>query len=128
MLALVASLSLLAPAADVARAQRLYDQALYEGALEALTPSCEAAGDGVACERLRAFIHVALGQEAEALVAFSRLLSADANATLGDDVAPKLQAMFNDVKRSLRELGGLALEPVEAAAGGVWRLRLRLAR
>ena len=74
---------------------------------------------------MRAFIHVALGHEGEALAAFSRLLNADPNATLGDEVAPKIQAKFSDVKRGIRELGGLGLEPVEEGSGGVWHLRLR---
>jgi len=128
MLAIISTLILAAATPEVPRAQTLYEQALYDAALAALTPSCDKASDVVGCERVRGFVLVALGREADALAAFSRLLSADPNATFGSDVSPKLQAMFNDVKRSLRELGPLALEPVEEGGAGTWKLKLRLPR
>lgn len=102
----------LAAGADLASAQRLYDQARYEESLVALGPSCTGAADPSACEKLRAFVLIALSREDEARAAFDRLLVLMPDAELGDEVAPKLRNVFAAVKRDMGTILGAVLEPV----------------
>lgn len=119
--------ALLAAGADVAAAQRHYDQARYEESLAALGPSCTGAADPTACERLRAFVLIASGREDEARAAFARLLTLTPDAELGDDVAPKLRNVFAAVKRELGTILGAVLEPVVVRdAERPWGLALDL--
>jgi hypothetical protein len=106
------------PAVDVAAAQALFDDARYTDALEALAPGCNTAADPVGCERLRAFIHVALGNAFEARAAFDSMLALDPDASLGPDVAPKLQAMFGDAKRAMVDVRAMHLEPLTRSEKG----------
>lgn len=102
----------LAAGADLASAQRHYDQARYEESLTALGPSCTGASDATGCEKLRAFVLVALGREDEARAAFDRMLVLTPDAELGDEVAPKLRNVFAAVKRDMGTILGAVLEPV----------------
>jgi hypothetical protein len=53
------------------------------------------------------------------------MLSADRDASLGPDVAPKLQALFATVKRDVTALAELALAPLRVKEGETtWVLRL----
>ncbi len=111
MIAAVLTLAMAAPP-DVARAERLYQQARYEDALAALGTSCNDAPNAVECERVRAFTYVALGQDSEARAAFGRMLELDSSATIGDDVSPKLRAAFDAAKSAKTALEDVAIEPV----------------
>ena len=111
---------------DVAQAERLYDQARYDDALAALGPRCEETSNGSECERIRAFVHAALGQEGAAHAAFVRLVAADPYVRLDDDVSPKLRALFTDAQRTVQLASELTLEPIEAASEhGPWMLKVR---
>lgn len=126
-LLLTATLLLAAPDA-LDRAQRLYEQARYEDALAELGPRCSQSDVErlVACERVRAFVHIALGREDEARAAFDRLLVAAPDATLGADVSPKLHGLFNGAKRALGTVMSMSLEPVSVPERGVpWPLTVR---
>lgn len=96
-------------APDLERAQALYDDARYEKALNALGPSCDAAPDPVACEKLRALVHIALGEAFEARSAFDRLLARDPEARLGPEVSPKVQAMFADARNAMTDVLAMRL-------------------
>jgi hypothetical protein len=124
MLLLMISLLAVPPPTGLARAERLYNQARYEDAQKTLGSTCEGT-DAAACERLRGFIHVALGQEREAMAAFARLLTADPKATLGDDVAPKLHDLFDEVRKTLSGLAALELSSIESEQHGPWTLRVK---
>lgn len=93
----------------VPAAQKLYDDARYEEALTALGPSCAGAGAVADCERLRAFVLMALGRQDDARGAFIRMLIASPNRALGSDVSPKLQNLFSAAKREYLALSSLAL-------------------
>jgi len=106
---------LLVSSPDLSKAQRHYDRARYEKALELLGASCDDAGDFLACERLRALIHIALGEPDQARSAFGRMLTRDPDASLGPDVSPKVQSFFTSAKREVLELTNLEIEPVDLA-------------
>jgi hypothetical protein len=124
---MIAALVLLASvnsATDVAKAQNLYDKALYERALKALGDSCDQGGELIPCERLRAFILLAVGRDADARAAFQRMLVENPDASLGPDVAPKLLTLFNNAKRDVVELQNLELETIDTKAiPGSWGLK-----
>src|SRR5262249_13073536 len=104
MLALMFVAAVAAPARSdsndrgMARAEALYEKARYKEALRALPESCAGAAP---CERLRAFIHTAIGEEAEAKAAFERLLAVDPEAVLPDDVSPKISAVFDSARGTI---------------------------
>ncbi len=128
MLLLAASLILIAPDGDlevadapigasdkeVTRAERLYEDAKYEKALNAIKKGCGNAADPVRCERIKAYIHIALGEAFAARAAFDRMLIHDPDASLGPDVSPKLQGMFADAKRAMVDVKAMRLEPLLA--------------
>ncbi|MEM6731737.1 MAG: hypothetical protein AAF658_09280 [Myxococcota bacterium] len=109
--ALLILLGTLIPA-SVPEARLLYDEALYEEALEALGPSCDATADPVVCEEIRAFIYIALGREADASATFERMLSLDPSAALSGQVAPKIRSLFDSRQAAIAELFSSELEPV----------------
>ena len=116
---MIASLLLLASmssAPDTAKAQQLYEKAKYDKALKTLGDICEKGSEFVACERLRAFILLALGRDAEARAAFHRLLADNPDASLGPDVSPKLQTLFGNAKREVADLQSLELDAIDTKA------------
>jgi len=102
---------------DLQKAQRQYERAKYEKALKNLGRDCTASSDVAGCEKLRGFILIALGREGKAEAAFQRLLIADANAELGQDVSPKLQIMFRNARDALSILETLELAPPVRGGG-----------
>ncbi len=106
-------LPLLLASTDLPRAERLYHRARYEKALEALGETCH--DDVLACERLRALIHIALGDQEAARAAFGRMLARTPDASLGPEVSPKVQSFFANVKREILELTNLEIEPIDLA-------------
>ncbi len=115
-----------APASPLEKAGRLYEQARYDEALRVLGDDCGATGSPKDCEQLRAFIHVALGQDDEARAAFARLIAADPDAMLPPDVAPKLKKIFDEARRAHKDLSTLQLEPIDALSErGPWTLSVK---
>jgi hypothetical protein len=109
---------------DVDKAERLFAKARYEKALAELGPTCDGTADPIACERLRGFILAGLGREDEAQAAFHRMLAIDSDATVGQDVSPRLRRMFGDAKRAVVATQGLELEPIELETGEMaWPLK-----
>jgi hypothetical protein len=112
-------------AADVAKAQQLYEKAKYEKALKALGDACPKDGDTSSCERLRAFILLGLGRDADARAAFHRLLADNPDTSLGSDVAPKVQTLFTTAKREVVELQNLELDTIDTkTTPGSWVLKV----
>lgn len=124
--ALVSSAVLAPLHSDVGKAERYYDQAKYEKALRSLGPSCEGATEVMACERLRGFIHVALGQELAARAAFDRLLAKNPLAILRDTVSPKIKAIFKQEKQLVQDTRDLTILPVpELPSMGLYPVQVK---
>lgn len=124
MLALIVAVAVAGPP-DLAEARRHYEHARYDDALRLLGRDCEQASSPADCERLRAFVHAALGDDGEARAAFARMLTRDPFGRLDDDTAPKLRNLFREVQRSLEALGAVSIEPLRPRAPDVpWALRI----
>ncbi|MBI5509121.1 MAG: hypothetical protein HY903_10240 [Deltaproteobacteria bacterium] len=112
-------------ATPIERAEQLYEKAKYERALKELGERCESGSTFAACERLRAFVLLALGRDDDARAAFHRLLVDNPDLSLGPDVAPKLQTLFNNAKRDILETQGLELEPIDTkTATDAWAVKV----
>jgi hypothetical protein len=126
MLAVFSTMALLAPMQDVARAERLYDQARYDEALESLGPSCDEATSVAECERIRAFTFAALGRDDDARGAFARLLQADSAFELSADVSPRLRQLFGESRDSQGQLTDLTVAAIDVlSARGPWIVRVK---
>jgi hypothetical protein len=125
LLAMLAAAPVATNSSDISQAERLYQQARYADALKALGESCQTQAAPGPCERLRAFIFAALGREDDARAAFARMLDTTPDASLGDDVAPKLRGLFEEAQRDRRG-SKLELESVQASGDqGAWKVKLR---
>ncbi|MEE8410631.1 MAG: hypothetical protein V3T05_13595 [Myxococcota bacterium] len=125
MLPILLALSVTSGASDVEKAERLYADARYVTALKALGKTCDGAQDVAACERLRAFILIALGRNDGAVAAFHRMLDGNPDADLGPDASPKFQRMFGEAKRAVIAVRGLEVEPVDLAhAKTAWPIKV----
>ncbi len=113
--------------AALAKVEALYQKAKYKEALKALGASCAELRDVVGCERLRGFIHIALGAERDARAAFERMIAADPQASLGEEVSPKLQAVFDESRRVVLAVLDFQLEPPHSVPRGSVLLEARLA-
>lgn len=110
---------------DVAKVETLYEQALYEEALKHLNEPC-ADAEKARCERIRAFVHIAVGNGLEGRAAFDRMILADPHLELGENASPKLREMHREAQSAIAEVQALTLEPAEAiAADGRLLLELR---
>lgn len=109
----------------ITKAQHAYDDARYEKALNILGDNCKLLADPVACERLRAFVHIALGESDKARAAFDRMLSLDPSATLGDDVSPKIKQQFADAQAAITEVQAMRVERPHQVSSGSWLLEVR---
>lgn len=110
---------------SVSAAQKAYDNARYEEALRLLGDNCRNTEDPPGCERLRGFIHVALGEAQAARAAFDRMLALDPTATLGPDVSPKLQAQFAEAKKAMIDVQGMRIEKLEGQVGDTVLLEVK---
>jgi hypothetical protein len=127
MLALLLAASALSAAEDpLAAVEGMYEKARYKEALKALPASCEETDDAARCERLRGFIHIALGAERDARAAFERMIAAQPEATLGDEVSPKMQVVFEDARRVVLAVLAIEIEPPMSAARGTVLLEARV--
>lgn len=78
--------------------QLLYEEALYEDALNQLAPGCITSTDIPRCERLHALVLVAIGESDKARMAFLRMLLAAPNANPGDELSPKVRRLFDEAR------------------------------
>lgn len=97
---------------SLTEAQRNYENGLFEDALDALGPTCDGSADPVRCEELRAFVHVAIGEDAEAAQAFERMLVREPTASLSRRVAPKIRSLFDDRQAAIATLLNAEIESV----------------
>jgi len=98
---------------DVAKAEKLYVKAKYDAALTALGSSCVGAANGARCEQLRASVLMALGREKEARAAFERQIIASPEASVANDLPPKLKTLFEAAQRAVGNARNAVIEPVD---------------
>lgn len=104
---------------NVADARSLYEKAMYDEALAALGPSCDASDDPQGCDEVRAFIYVAIGRETDAAAAFERMLARDPTVSLSTQVAPKIQSLFDARRAALAALLQSELGSIQAPGDDV---------
>ncbi|MEL6543249.1 MAG: hypothetical protein AAFQ82_01415 [Myxococcota bacterium] len=104
---------------NVAEARAYYEQALYDEALAALGPSCDASSDPRGCDEVRAFVYMALGRDSDAGAAFERMLALDPAGVLSTQVAPKIQSLYDERQQGIAELLRSGLGPVAAEGDDV---------
>lgn len=121
---LAALLPLYVAAPDVAKVEALYEQALYEEALAELRTPCTDPGRA-RCERIRAFVQIAVGNATEGRASFDRMVLADSTLELGENASPKLRELHREAKAAIDEVLALRLEPAQAV-GADGRLLLEL--
>ena len=97
---------------DIAAAQKLYDEAKYQAAHDALGKTCEAALDDVGCEELRASILMALGERDLAVAAYTRALLSQPDFEVSMELSPRLLELFKEAKELARGVSRVKLESV----------------
>jgi hypothetical protein len=100
----VVALSLASPALaqdTLAPVRELYASASYDEALAALDTIAAAGAPSVAVERYRVLCLVALGRAVDAERAIERIVRADPSYTMGDEAAPRIRTVFEQVRGRL---------------------------
>ncbi len=96
--------------------EELYDEARYEDALLVLEEYCAVESQNGDCERLRAFLFIALEREDDAHTAFQNWLLIDSYAELGEEISPRLRNVFAAVKEDVEAAKNLEVSPLQLAS------------
>lgn len=104
------ALALIGNLGDVDQALVLYEEALYQSALETLPEHCEkTTSEAVACETVKGLCEVALGNRKAARRAWTRMCLLEPNAPM-PPLAPALAALWQRGCRLARWMSGFTLD------------------
>tara|TARA_B100000959_G_C14844787_1_gene567574 strand:- start:12 stop:857 length:846 start_codon:yes stop_codon:yes gene_type:complete len=107
--------------------EELYDEARYEDALLILEEYCAVESKNADCERLRAFLYIALEREDDARTAFQNWLQVEPFAQLGEEISPRLRKVFAAVKEDVEAVENLEISALQLASDmDAWDLEVQI--
>ena len=106
--------------------EELYEDARYEDALLILEEYCSVEKKNGDCERLRAFLYIALEREDDARGTFQNWLSIEPFAELGAEISPRLRNVFDAVKSEVQAVQELEIASLQLASEmDAWNLEVQ---